>query len=106
MPAEVPTFHQFSSEWLKSREPELRPRTVEDYEWCLLHHLLPFFKDYPLDAIDIAAVDAWARARKVQEGKLGPAQINKTLKVLAQVIDAAIEYEHVDRANPAHSPGQ
>ena len=100
MPTEAPTFHEFASEWLKTREPELRPRTVEDYAWCLSMHLLPYFKDYPLDAIDIGAVDSY-KAGKVREGKLGPAQINKTLKVLAQVIDSAIEYELTDRANPA-----
>lgn len=100
VPTEAPTFHVFASEWLRSREPELRPRSVKDYEWCLSHHLLPFFKDYTLDAIDIAAVDAY-KAQKVREGKLGGAQINKTLKALAMILDAAIEYELIDRANPA-----
>src|SRR5215207_914357 len=66
MPAEVPTFHVFATEWLRSREPELRPRSVADYEWCLSNHLLPFFKDYPLDAIDIGAVDVY-KARKIRE---------------------------------------
>jgi hypothetical protein len=27
--AEAPTFHEFASEWLENREPELRPKTVE-----------------------------------------------------------------------------
>lgn len=99
-PVEVPTFHVFASEWLESRKPELRPRSVADYEWCLSHHLLPFFEGFRLDTIDIAAVDAY-KAQKIREGKLGAAQINKTLKALAMVIDAAIEYELTDRANPA-----
>lgn len=99
-PAEVPTFHEFASEWLEGRKPELRPRTVADYEWCFSHHLLLYFKSYRLDEIDIAAVDAY-KALKVREGNLGAAQINKTLKALAMVIDAAIEYELIDRANPA-----
>jgi len=38
---------------------------------------------------------------QLREGKLGPAQINKTLKLLAQVLDSAIEYEIVGGANPA-----
>src|SRR5688500_15579790 len=42
-PAEVPTFHVFASEWMAARRPELRPRTVADYEWALTHHLLPHF---------------------------------------------------------------
>ncbi len=34
-------------------------------------------------------------------GTLGGTQINKTLKLLAQIIDVAIEYEITERANPA-----
>lgn len=99
-PAEIPTFHVFASEWLKGREGELRPRSVADYEWCLSNHLLPFFQRYRLDEIDVAAVDAY-KSQKVREGKLGAAQINKSLKALAMILDAAIEYEIVDKANPA-----
>jgi integrase len=97
---EVPGLHAFASEWLSAREPELRPRTIADYEWCLSNHLLPFFGDYRLDQIDIAAVDAY-KAEKMKQGTLGAAQINKTLKALAMIIDTAIEYELIDRANPA-----
>ncbi len=43
-----PTFHEFASEWLESRRHEFAPRTVEDYELALTHHLLPFFADYRL----------------------------------------------------------
>ncbi len=96
----APTFHVFASEWLDGRRGELRPRTVKDYEWALSYHLLPFFKDHHLDQIGPAEVDAY-KAAKLREGKLGAAQINKTLKLLAQIMDMAIEYELVDRANPA-----
>ena len=41
---EVPSFHVLASEWLRGREPELRPRTIEDYRWLLSYHLLPFFR--------------------------------------------------------------
>ena len=97
---EVPTFHAFASEWLDGRRGELRPRTVADYEWALSYHLLPFFKGHQLDAISVAEVDRY-KAAKVRAGRLGAAQINKTLKLLAQIMDVAIEYELVDRANPA-----
>ncbi len=65
-PAEVPTFHQFASEWLKAREPELRPRSVADYEWCFSHHLLPFFAGHRLDEIDIAQSTATRRRRSAK----------------------------------------
>lgn len=95
-----PTFHEFASEWLAGRRGELRPRTVKDYEWALSYHLLPHFAERRLDEITIVEVDRYKAAR-LAEGKLGAAQINKTLKLLAQIMDMAIEYELVDRANPA-----
>lgn len=99
-PREVPTFHEFASEWLDSRQGELRPRTISDYRWALSYHLLPALAKHRLDEITVAEVDRY-KAAKLREGKLGASQINKTLKLLAQILDVAIEYEFLDRANPA-----
>src|SRR4249919_1561267 len=55
-PAEAPTFHEFASQWMAARRPELRPRTIKDYLWALSHHLLPFFKDHRLPEITVAEV--------------------------------------------------
>jgi integrase len=99
-PREVPTFHEFASEWLDARRSELRARTVEDYEWALSYHLLPFFREHRLSEITVAEVDRY-KATKVRDGRLGAGRINKTLKLLAQIMDLAIEYELTDRANPA-----
>lgn len=98
-PREVPTFHEFASEWLAARRGELKPRTVEDYEWALTCHLLPFFARHRLDAIRLEDVDRY-RAAKVREGRLTPNVINKTLTRLAQVLEVAVEYGHLER-NPA-----
>ncbi len=102
-PAEVPTFHGFASEWLAARKPELRPRTIADYEWALTHHLLPFFAKYYLSQIGVADVDRY-KAAKAAEGVLAPAQINKTLKRLAQILELAVDYGYLSR-NPAASKG-
>jgi integrase len=102
-PTEMPTFHVFASEWIEARRPELRERTIKDYEWALGYHLLPFFKDHLLPAITAAEVDRY-KAAKVREGKLAPAQINKTLKRLSQVLDLAVDYGHIP-SNPAASRG-
>lgn len=96
----APGFHEFGSEWLEARAPELRPRTVNDYRWALSHHLLPHFKDHRLSEITVREVDRY-KAAEVANGTLGAAQINKTLKILAMIIDAAIEYEMIDGANAA-----
>lgn len=102
-PAGAPTFHEFASEWMAARRPELRPRTIKDYEWSLSHHLLPFFKDHRLPQITAAEVDRYKTA-KVRQGKLAPAQINKTLKRLSQILNLAVDYGHLP-SNPAASRG-
>ncbi len=98
-PPEEPDFHAFSSAWIDRHKHEWSPRTVEDYQWALVHHLLPFFADYRLSEITIERVDAY-KAAKLADGKLSPTSINKTLTRLGQVLSDAVEYGYLDR-NPA-----
>lgn len=95
---EVPTFHEFASDWLANREPELRPKTVTSYRWMLTHHLLPAFAAKPLDAIRPEDVDRYKSA-KLREGRLAPNQVNKTLGLLARILEAGRRYGYLDR-NP------
>jgi integrase len=98
-----PTLHEFASAWLAGREPELMPRTIEDYRWALACHLLPHLGGYRVSEIDAELVDRY-KARKLAEGKLAPAQINKTLKRLSQILDTCCDYGYLPR-NPAASKG-
>lgn len=98
-PAEVPTFHEFASEWLAARKSELRPKTITDYRWALELHLLPYFANHRLTEITIEEVDRY-RAAKMQEGRLAANAVNKTIIRLAQVLEVALEYGHIER-NPA-----
>jgi integrase len=101
VPVGVPTFHEFASGWLANREPELRPKTVASYRWQLVGHLLPFFARIRVAAISAEDVDRY-KAGKLREAVIGPNQINKTLGLLAQILDAAADYGHLDPArNPA-----
>jgi integrase len=95
--AETPTFHEFASEWLEGREPDLRPKTVKSYRWLLSGHLLPHFAQLHLDQIGPEHVDRY-KAAKLREGALGPNQINKSIGLLAMIFDAAGDYGHVDPA--------
>jgi integrase len=97
-PRATPTFHEFASEWLRNREPELRPKSVASYRWQLTNHLLPTFAPMRLDAIDPENVDRF-KAAKLREGAIGPNQINKCLGTLARILKAARRYGHVER-NP------
>jgi integrase len=98
-PADVPTFHEFASEWYERHEQEWRPLTQADYKWVLTYHLLPFFKDHRLSEITIEEVDRY-KAVKQREGVLSNNSINKTLTRLSQVLEEAFEYGKIDR-NPA-----
>lgn len=98
-PKEEPTFHQFASEWLEQRRPELGPRTYEDYKWSLSYHLLPYFASFRLSQITKRDVDAY-KTHKLNEGILNANTINKTLTRLAQILELAAEYEMIP-ANPA-----
>ena len=108
-PKPEPTFHEFASEWVAVRRMELRPRTIEADEWALSNHLLPVFAASRLSEITPEAVDRYRRM-KLQEREalsregdrraLSNASINATVKKLAQILDVALEYGHLDR-NPA-----
>jgi len=120
--AEVPTFHEFASEWFEGISPELRERTRVDYHWRLSSHLLPYFADHRLSAITVEEVDRYRRA-KVRESKemesarqkqialpkakrtrvprpLSNGSINKTIRLLAAILEQAVEYGYLDR-NPS-----
>ena len=104
--ADDPTFHEFASQWFESHRHEVSPRSVEDYKWALTRHLLPFFKDHRLSQITIAEVDRYKntkvreRERRTEGRALSNGSINETLNLLAQVLEMAVEYEHI-QFNPA-----
>lgn len=110
---ETPTFHVFATEWLAGRKVAgLKPRTIEYLEWALTEHLLGHFARFRVDEITVEEVDRYARLKAAEtktigEGaqtqevrRLSNSTINKTLDVLSGVLEAAVEYGHLQR-NPA-----
>lgn len=118
-----PTFHELASEWVARREHEVDARTVEHWRWALSTHLLPFFASFRPSEFTVELVERykaakltereellrrifqWEQADPKTRGRRPPrplsnASINKTLKTLAQVLDDAVEFGHLD-ANPA-----
>jgi integrase len=93
------TFHEFADKWFEEHEHEWAERTIRDYQWALEMHVLPFFADYRLSEITIEDVDAF-KAAKLKEGKLAPAQINKCIKRVSQILEVAEEYDLISK-NPA-----
>jgi integrase len=118
--AEEPTFHVLASEWVERRRHEVDERTVEHWTWALSTHLLPFFAPFTPSQITVAlierfkaaklaereerlaAIEQWRKADPKTRGRmpvrpLSNASINKCLKVLAQVLDDAVEIGYVDQ---------
>lgn len=103
---EEPDFHRFSSDYVEARRQELRPRSVEALAWALSNHLLPVFQHHRLSAITAEAIDRYrvAKVREREQGiverPLSNGSINKTIAVLARVLDQAVEYGWLE-TNPA-----
>jgi integrase len=99
-PEPEPTFHEFASDWFSRRKlGGLQPRSLEYYEWALSNHLLPHLASMHLSEITIAEVDRYTRV-KASEARLSNGSINKTLEVLASVLELAVEYGLLSQ-NPA-----
>ena len=109
------TFHQFASQWFAQVEPELRESTVDAIRWRLSYVLLPFWQHHRLSDITIAEVDRYraakvherdllvsrrTRGEKIERRPLSNSTINRTIGLLAQILDVAVEYGHIP-ANPA-----
>jgi len=95
----MPTFHAFAEQWWIEHQAEWRESTRADYRWRLESHLLPTFAKLPLDTITIAEVDRY-KAAKLAAGTLSGESINKTLVLLAAILETAEERELIAR-NPA-----
>ena len=74
-PREVPTFHEFASEWFAAQKLEggrngegLTPAGAADLQWRLCSHLLPAFAAQRLDQITVEDVDRYRRG-KVKEAE-------------------------------------
>lgn len=114
-----PSFHVLASEWVERRRHEVDERTVEHWTWALSGHLLPFFAESRPSEITaaaveqfkasklaereqrLAAIERWRKADPAKRGRmpvrpLSNSSINKTLKVLAQVLDDAQEFGYVE----------
>jgi integrase len=112
---EAPPFGPFARELVVSREGQVSENTLRSDEWALAH-LLPYFADWPLPAIDAEAVDAYrnlkvsesqARQRAIERRApfrnehgqvlrpLAPSTINKTIDILQWILSVALDYKHV-----------
>jgi integrase len=104
-PDPIPTFHQYAEEWWLRNERRLAQKTREDYRWRLESHLLPYFKDHPLDAITFDLVERYIASKLAEDKPLSPRSINMTVTLLAAILEGAVERELIAR-NPAKGRGR
>lgn len=95
---EVPTFWTFAERWYEQKELEVDERTREHMRYLLNKHLI-WFGNYRVDEITEELVDEY-RANKLREGSLSAGSINKTLRLLARILDRAVRRGHLEK-NPA-----
>lgn len=96
--SEVPNFWAFAKRWYEQKELEVNERTREHILWALNGHLV-WFGQYRVDEITAELVDSY-RAHKLREGALCPESINKTLRLLAKILDKAVRRKYLE-SNPA-----
>jgi len=102
---EVLTFHEYAEDWWLRHAGHFRTTTQSDYRWRLEKHLLPFFKDYPLDAITFDAVERYIAAKLAEDNPLSARSINMTVILLGAILEGAVERELIAR-NPARGRGR
>ena len=100
-PSVAPTFREFASEWWTLTKDQLAPNTRADYgPWRLQVHLLPWFGEMPLDAIDFEQVERYIASKLAEDDPLSPRSINMTLTLLGAILERASKRKLID-GNPA-----
>ncbi len=101
---EMPTLGEFvEGVWWPQSTVGLAPRTIADYRWRLNKYLFPALGNTPLDEIDARTLDMLRT--KTMGAKIGPGSWNKLVRILALILDLALEYEIIDR-NVARAKGR
>lgn len=96
----VPTFHEYAERWWLLHEGGFAAKTRTDYRWRLERHLLPHFATEPLDDITFDAVERYIAAKLAEPEPLCASSINKTVILLASILESAVERDLIAR-NPA-----
>jgi integrase len=88
-------FGTYAARWLKMRG-DIRPRTLELYDYLLRHHLVPEFGETPLKRISPAQVRAWNSNLLARSG-VGPSTVAKAYRLLGTIMATAVADELIVR---------
>ncbi len=96
------TVQEYSERWIEQR-PNLRPRTVQLYEWILRKHITPYIGRVPLGKLDTPAVRDW-RAALLAAGA-SQSSAAKAYRLLRAILMTAVKEDEIIRKNPCRIPG-
>jgi len=94
-------FGVYARGWLKTKT-ELRPTTVELYEYLLERHVLPALGDAPIGRITAATVREWNSS--IRSGRISDTTAAKAYRLLRQIMQAAVD-DRLIRENPCRIKG-
>jgi hypothetical protein len=93
----MPTLKAFAEEWWTLTKAQLAPNTQADYYWRMTMHLIPYFGQMPIDAITFDTVEKYNAAKLAEDHALSPTSVNKTVTLLAAILDRAVERDLIAR---------
>jgi integrase len=94
-------FRDYSQAWIAERA-NLRPNTVQVYQYVLSKHLLPYFGNRMVADIREAHVRHWRRV--LLDGGASPSSIAKTYRLLKAIMNTAVD-DGITRKNPCRVRG-
>lgn len=92
----------YAERWIAQR-PNLRPRTVELYEWLLARHIAPYLGSIPLGKLDTPLIREW-RSTLLQNG-VSVTMAAKSYRLLRAVLTTAVHEDHLLPKNPCRISG-
>lgn len=95
------TFGTYAETWLIERP--LKPTSRAEYRRLLDAHILPTFRDTPLDVIDVATVKAWHRALGREHAE-HPTLMARAYGLLRTILNTAWQDDLI-KSNPARIRG-
>ncbi|WP_405152199.1 site-specific integrase [Sphaerisporangium sp. NBC_01403] len=94
-------FGKYAGDWIGER-PNLRPRTVELYEYLFRVHLKPMFGDKPLSDIKDPQVRRWRKS--LLDRGVSAVTVAKAYRLLKAVLTTAVD-DQLIRRNPCRIKG-
>ncbi len=95
------TFGEYADKWLAAKT-ELRPTTLELYEYLLSKHIKPTFDDLLVGKISAATVREWNS--KIRGGSISDTTAAKAYRLLRQIMQSAVD-DRLIRENPCRLKG-